>query len=81
MAGVMAGVIGGSWFIHFGFPGVDEQFQAPLAREKSFILLAEPFNYLEKALHALVAVMLLAMRHLFFELGCMSQLLFTKSLL
>lgn len=77
----MAGVIGGGRFLQFCLPGVDEQFQALLALEKSFVLLAEPFNYLEKALHALVAVMLFAVRHLLFELGFMSQLLFSESLL
>jgi hypothetical protein len=77
----MAGVIGGSWFIQICLPGVDERLQAFLAREKSFILFAEPFDYLEEALHALVAVILLAVRHLLFKLGCISQLLFAESLL
>lgn len=68
----MAGVIGGGRFLQFCLPGVHERFQTLLALEKSFILLAEPFDYLEKALYALVAVILLAVRYLFFELRYMS---------
>ena len=67
----MIGVIGGGRLIWFRPPWVDEGFEVILALEKGCILLAPSFDYLEKALHALVAVVLFAVCCLFFELGYM----------
>ena len=74
----------GIWLIPVGtcsLPWIDKAFQPFLPVDQSVALHSEPADFLEKSLHALVAVVLSAMGHLVFEIGCVSQLFVAEILL